>query len=204
MTSGSYSPRLRPIPGPPQSPEPKQRPVSPLQQPSFAAQTHRALAVAIQCDPSETEICNDQKPARRSTRRHRLRIPSRVLASCRRRPRPEDDPRRWFEDPDRPFELEIGSGKGTFLIQAAPHRPENNFLGIEWMMAFGHTPPIERVDAECRTSECCTLTRWNSSGNGSPARAFTLFTCTSVIRGQNHATTGVEWCRTPRCRSSTG
>ena len=51
-------------------------------------------------------------------------------------PRPEDDPRRWFEDPDRPFELEIGSGKGTFLIQEAPHRPEHNFLGIEWMMAF--------------------------------------------------------------------
>ena len=51
-------------------------------------------------------------------------------------PRPEDDPRRWFDDPDRPFELEIGSGKGTFLIQEAPHRPEHNFLGIEWMMAF--------------------------------------------------------------------
>ena len=51
-------------------------------------------------------------------------------------PRPEDDPRRWFDHPERPFELEIGSGKGTFLIQEAPHRPEHNFLGIEWMMAF--------------------------------------------------------------------
>ena len=49
-------------------------------------------------------------------------------------PRPEDDPRRWFDHPERPFELEIGSGKGTFLIQEAPHRPEHNFLGIEWMM----------------------------------------------------------------------
>ena len=51
-------------------------------------------------------------------------------------PRPEDDPRLWFGDPNRPFELEIGSGKGTFLVQEAPHRPEHNFLGIEWMMAF--------------------------------------------------------------------
>lgn len=51
-------------------------------------------------------------------------------------PRTEDDPRLWFDDPTRPFELEIGSGKGTFLVQEAPHRPEHNFLGIEWMMAF--------------------------------------------------------------------
>ncbi|RMH14011.1 MAG: tRNA (guanosine(46)-N7)-methyltransferase TrmB [Planctomycetota bacterium] len=46
------------------------------------------------------------------------------------------DPRRWFEHPDRPFEIEIGSGKGTFLIQQAALQPEVNFLGIEWAHEF--------------------------------------------------------------------
>jgi tRNA (guanine-N7-)-methyltransferase len=46
------------------------------------------------------------------------------------------DPRVWFPRPDRPFEVEIGSGKGTFLIQEAERRPEANFLGIEWAKEF--------------------------------------------------------------------
>jgi tRNA (guanine-N7-)-methyltransferase len=46
------------------------------------------------------------------------------------------DPRQWFEHPDRPFELEIGSGKGTFLIQQAAEQPGTNFLGIEWAHEF--------------------------------------------------------------------
>jgi len=46
------------------------------------------------------------------------------------------DPRAWFEHPDRPFELEIGSGKGTFLVQQAELEPETNFLGIEWAGEF--------------------------------------------------------------------
>lgn len=36
----------------------------------------------------------------------------------------------------RPVELEIGSGKGTFLITRAAARPELNFLGIEWAKAY--------------------------------------------------------------------
>ncbi len=31
-----------------------------------------------------------------------------------------------------PVHIEIGSGKGTFLVSQARHRPEVNFLGIEW------------------------------------------------------------------------
>ena len=31
-----------------------------------------------------------------------------------------------------PVELEIGAGKGTFLINAAKAQPATNFLGIEW------------------------------------------------------------------------
>lgn len=46
------------------------------------------------------------------------------------------DPRTWFEHPERPFELEIGSGKGTFLVQQAELQPDVNFLGIEWAGEF--------------------------------------------------------------------
>jgi tRNA (guanine-N7-)-methyltransferase len=46
------------------------------------------------------------------------------------------DPRAWFADPARRFELEIGSGKGTFLIQQAEREPGTNFLGIEWAGEF--------------------------------------------------------------------
>lgn len=46
------------------------------------------------------------------------------------------DPRAWFEDPSLPFEIEIGSGKGTFLVQQAMLQPGVNFLGIEWAREF--------------------------------------------------------------------
>lgn len=46
------------------------------------------------------------------------------------------DPRNWFDDPEKRFELEIGSGKGTFLVQQAAIEPETNFLGIEWAGEF--------------------------------------------------------------------
>lgn len=34
------------------------------------------------------------------------------------------------------FEIEIGSGKGTFLVQEAPKRPETLYLGIEYAGEF--------------------------------------------------------------------
>lgn len=46
------------------------------------------------------------------------------------------DPRLWFAHPHRRFEIEIGSGKGTFLVQQATIQPEVNFLGIEWAAEF--------------------------------------------------------------------
>ena len=46
------------------------------------------------------------------------------------------DPREWFADPQRRFEVEIGSGKGTFLLQQAKLKPDVNFLGIEWAGEF--------------------------------------------------------------------
>ena len=36
----------------------------------------------------------------------------------------------------RPVEMEIGTGKGTFLLARAAARPEVNFLGIEWARAY--------------------------------------------------------------------
>ncbi len=36
----------------------------------------------------------------------------------------------------RPVEVEVGAGKGTFLLARATARPEINFLGIEWARAY--------------------------------------------------------------------
>ncbi len=46
------------------------------------------------------------------------------------------DPRQWFDQPENRFELEIGSGKGAFLVQQAELEPSTNFLGIEWAGEF--------------------------------------------------------------------
>jgi tRNA (guanine-N7-)-methyltransferase len=46
------------------------------------------------------------------------------------------DPRTWFEEPQRPLEIEIGTGKGTFLVQQAPLCPDVNYLGIERAAGF--------------------------------------------------------------------
>jgi tRNA (guanine-N7-)-methyltransferase len=47
-------------------------------------------------------------------------------------------PLNWAEmfGNDHPVELEIGSGKGTFLTEQARARPEVNFFGIEWARWF--------------------------------------------------------------------
>jgi tRNA (guanine-N7-)-methyltransferase len=37
---------------------------------------------------------------------------------------------------DHPVEIEIGTGKGTFLIEQSRQHPETNFLGIEWARWF--------------------------------------------------------------------
>jgi len=37
---------------------------------------------------------------------------------------------------DHPVELEIGSGKGTFLIAIAEAKPEHNYVGIEYAKAY--------------------------------------------------------------------
>jgi tRNA (guanine-N7-)-methyltransferase len=48
------------------------------------------------------------------------------------------DPRSWFPEERRhlPIELEIGSGKGTFIVAQAQATPDVNYLGIEWARAY--------------------------------------------------------------------
>lgn len=46
------------------------------------------------------------------------------------------DVREFFPEPGRPVDLEIGSGKGTFLVQQAAANPGVNYLGIEYARAF--------------------------------------------------------------------
>ena len=46
------------------------------------------------------------------------------------------DPRNWFNDHGAPLEIEIGSGKGTFLLQQSAIQPETNFLGFEWAAEY--------------------------------------------------------------------
>ena len=46
------------------------------------------------------------------------------------------NPSVWFEDPSKSLEIEIGSGKGTFLLQEAQRRVDVNFLGFEWAGEF--------------------------------------------------------------------
>lgn len=46
----------------------------------------------------------------------------------------------------RPVEIEIGAGKGTFLLHRAQARPEINFLGLEWARQICHYA----ADRACR------------------------------------------------------
>jgi tRNA (guanine-N7-)-methyltransferase len=48
------------------------------------------------------------------------------------------DLREWWPEDRRnlPVELEIGSGKGTFLVQQATQLTDVNYLGIEWARQF--------------------------------------------------------------------
>lgn len=44
--------------------------------------------------------------------------------------------RAWFRDPSRPLEIEIGCGKGGFILQESAANPEVNYLGIEHAREF--------------------------------------------------------------------
>jgi tRNA (guanine-N7-)-methyltransferase len=46
------------------------------------------------------------------------------------------DPRAWFADASRPLEIEIGCGKGSFILEQSGAEPGVNYLGIEWTREY--------------------------------------------------------------------
>lgn len=65
---------------------------------------------------------------------------------------------------DRPLELEIGSGKGTFLLAESGARPDVNFLGIEyarryWIFAADRLRRAERRNARVVLTEAAAFVR---------------------------------------------
>jgi tRNA (guanine-N7-)-methyltransferase len=65
---------------------------------------------------------------------------------------------------DRPLELEIGSGKGTFLLAESGARPDVNFLGIEyarryWRFAADRLRRAGRANARVVLAEASSFVR---------------------------------------------
>lgn len=50
------------------------------------------------------------------------------------------DPIDWTAifDNDRPVELEVGCGRGLFLLHESDRHPERNYLGIDWSRKHAH------------------------------------------------------------------
>lgn len=46
------------------------------------------------------------------------------------------DPRSFFKAPGNRFEIEIGCGKGSFILESAKASPDTNYFGIEWAREF--------------------------------------------------------------------
>lgn len=59
-------------------------------------------------------------------------------------------PEEIFPQADRPLEIDVGCGDGTFLMEMAAHFPGRNFLGIERLLG--------RVEKICRKSARRKLT----------------------------------------------
>lgn len=55
------------------------------------------------------------------------------------------DFREKFDHPERPFEIDIGCGKGRFLLARSGKFPETNFLGIDRMLNR-----IRKIDKKAR------------------------------------------------------
>jgi tRNA (guanine-N7-)-methyltransferase len=92
----------------------------------------------------------------------RERIPGEQGLISETAPRPSNS--RTIFGNDRPLELEIGSGKGTFLLAESGARPEVNFLGIEyarryWLFAADRLRRAERSNARVVLAEASAFVR---------------------------------------------
>jgi tRNA (guanine-N7-)-methyltransferase len=72
--------------------------------------------------------------------RRALRKPDPALDLSRHYREFEELPRPWEQqmlfDHEAPLEIEVGSGKGLFLVNAAAQMPHRNFLGIEMALKY--------------------------------------------------------------------
>jgi len=64
-------------------------------------------------------------------------------------PNPWDGAAALFGGERRPLEIEVGSGKGLFLRNAAAERPEHHFLGIEIAFKYARFAAANLVRYEC-------------------------------------------------------
>jgi tRNA (guanine-N7-)-methyltransferase len=97
-----------------------------------------------------------------SGRRRRERVPGEHGVVVETAPRPATSKALFGND--RPLELEIGSGKGTFLLAESGARPEVNFLGIEyarryWIFAADRLRRAERNNARVVLAEASAFVR---------------------------------------------
>lgn len=75
------------------------------------------------------------------------------------------DPRDWFHDPSRPLELEIGCGKGTFILEQSGASPAINYLGIEWTREFymytaDRLRRAQRINVRMLHADASDFLRW--------------------------------------------
>lgn len=59
---------------------------------------------------------------------------------------------------DRPVELEIGSGKGLFLVNSASANTGHNFLGIELSRKYARLCAERLVQREISNAKVCAAT----------------------------------------------
>ena len=64
-----------------------------------------------------------------------------------------------FEHPGRPLEMDLGSGKGRFLLARAAKFPETNFLGIDRMLTR-----INKVDRKARRRNLSNIRLFRMEG----------------------------------------
>lgn len=55
----------------------------------------------------------------------------------------------FFENPDAPLQIEIGSGKGLFINTAAKACPDQNFVGVELAKRYAHFAGSRLAKNEC-------------------------------------------------------
>lgn len=69
------------------------------------------------------------------------------------------DLRTYFDYPERPFEIDLGCGKGRFLLARATKFPEINFLGIDRLLAR-----IKKIDKKALRQELNNIRLFRMDG----------------------------------------